>query len=319
MPINPEKGKPYKHEDYSAAIIREFMTDVIDNHPDNGNYGIGSNDVADLIENRGLKARQLFLRQIISGQLDADRADYLLRDSYHLGVQYGRYDLTRLLVTLAAASDPETGAPLLAIEEGGAHAAEGLIWARFQMFTQVYFHKTRVAYDHHIANAMRVLLAEAQADAGLAQPDAFPPPTSAENLKAYLSWTDWRVLGLLEGGRGGEHGEILRSRQHYRMVYQTPDVVEPEEALHLEKILESLGDLVLHVGRAETSWYKLDGEIRIVTDWPAPRHLVPLSRYSPAVAGMRASNKRMLYVSPERRAEAMRILETIGREGTHES
>ena len=315
MPTDPKRGKPYKHEDYSAAIIREIMRDVIEDHPINCNYGISASEIADLIENRGLKARQLFLRQIISGQLDADRADYLLRDAHHVGVEYGRYDLNRLLVTLKAVRHPETGAPMLAVDEGGAHAAEGLIWARFQMFTQVYFHKTRIAYDHHVNEAMRVMLNEAQAGTGLAEPGAFPPPTSRENLSAYLRWTDWRVLGCLEAGGGGEHGEILRRRRHYRMVYQTPNNVGPDELSRLETIRSALGDLVLHVGRAEASWYKAEGEILIATDWPAPRNVVPLSVYSTAVAGLRASNKRMLYVAAEKKSEARAILDRLGKGG----
>jgi HD superfamily phosphohydrolase len=50
------------------------------------------------------------------------------------------YDLKRLLVTLTISEHPETGAPLIAVEEGGLHAAEALIIARYLMFTQVYFH-----------------------------------------------------------------------------------------------------------------------------------------------------------------------------------
>ncbi len=72
-----------------------------------------------------------------------------------LGVNYGNYDLNRLLVTLTVSKHPETQAPLIAIKEGGMHAAEALIIARYLMFTQVYFHHTRRAYDYHIAEAMK--------------------------------------------------------------------------------------------------------------------------------------------------------------------
>ena len=101
-------------------------------------------------------------------QLDADRADYLLRDSHHIGVAYGKYDLARLLSTLTIIIDPDTEAPVLAVEEGGWHAAEAFILARYMMFTQVYFHKTRRAYDRHITETMRNLLGSGKsAQAGL--------------------------------------------------------------------------------------------------------------------------------------------------------
>jgi hypothetical protein len=53
----------------------------------------------------------------------------LLRDSYHIGVAYGHYDLRRLIVSLVVGVH-ETGDPVLAINQGGWHAAESLIIAR---------------------------------------------------------------------------------------------------------------------------------------------------------------------------------------------
>ena len=68
--------------------------------------------------------------------------DYLLRDAYHAGVQYGRYDLDRVIYTLRLCPDPETEDHHIGVEEDGVHAVEGLLIARFMMFTQLYFHKT---------------------------------------------------------------------------------------------------------------------------------------------------------------------------------
>lgn len=309
MPTIPGTAKRYKHEHYSAALIREMMSDVIDAHPMNENIGISVNDVATLIEGNLTNQRRLFLRQFVSGQLDADRADYLLRDSYHIGVEYGRYDLDRLLVSMTAERDPETGAPVLAIEEGGWHTAEAVIWARYQMFTQVYFHKTRVAYDFHVTHALQELLRHAQRASGLEQEGAFPPPTNEQNLRLYLGWTDWRALGMLEAGLGGEHGEILRTRSHFRRVYETPDVASTEEVEKLEALRDALGDLVAFVGKAESSWYKLQGQILVAMERPYPHQLIPLSEMSTAVSGLTASNKRLLYVPFERQDDAVRIVQ----------
>ena len=144
--------------------------------------------------------------------MDADRMDYLLRDAYHTGVQYGRFDLPRLVNTVCAIraeGEENVSAPRLGILEGGVHGAEGLVLARYFMFTQVYFHKTRVAFDIHLRHALKELLPGS----------VFPKPIPVE-LDEYLAWDDWRVLGLIAEGRGGEHGRRLAGRDHFRKVYR---------------------------------------------------------------------------------------------------
>lgn len=305
MPLDPSTGKPYKHEQYSAAIIRELLRGVINDHRANESFSITADEVAELIEgNARLKQRRLFWRQLITSQLDADRADYLLRDSHHLGVHYGRYDLERIIVSLTAVRDPDTDDPILAIEEGGWHAAEALVWARYQMFTQVYFHKTRVAYDHHVAKAMGEVLKAAQ-EAGGSPDGRFPPPTDAESLRAYLEWTDWRVLGMLEAGHGGEHGDILLQRRHHRLVHQTPELPGEREEEFLLRVSEALGDLLVHVGKPETSWYKSVGEIQIARPESARPATIPLSSLSRPIQQLGKLNRQFLY-APFERAEAAR-------------
>jgi len=151
-------GVQLEHEDYSAAIIRTVLREVIDSHPDSDNYRIKAKDVADLLEGKSDAGRSLIWRELITGQLDADRIDYLLRDSLHAGVDYGRFDWRRLIRCLVFVQPGAGQAPRLGVTEGGLHAAEGLVLARYFMFTQVYFHKTRVAYDHHLKQAMLTIL-----------------------------------------------------------------------------------------------------------------------------------------------------------------
>src|SRR3982074_1178103 len=83
---------------------------------------------------------------------------YLLRDSHHIGVHYGRFDFRRLISSVIAIRGEANESPRLGIEEGGWHAAEALVLARYFMFTQIYFHKTRVAYDWHMREALKVML-----------------------------------------------------------------------------------------------------------------------------------------------------------------
>lgn len=71
---------------------------------------------------------------LVSSQLDADRMDYLLRDAYFTGVNYGTFDLERILRVMR----PFQGH--IVVKESGMHAVEDYLMSRYQMYWQVYFH-----------------------------------------------------------------------------------------------------------------------------------------------------------------------------------
>ena len=116
--------------------------------------GIGLEEVGTLLAGRVTPERR-FLAQMISGELDVDKMDYLLRDSLFCGVRYGVYDLDRLVDTLVAVDDPRSGETTLGVEAGGVHAVEALILARYYMFTQVYFNVTGKALENHLTEWLR--------------------------------------------------------------------------------------------------------------------------------------------------------------------
>ena len=95
---------------------------------------------------------------IIDNNFGADRMDYLLRDSHHIGVAYGKFDHYRLidclrfLVTDEADNADSNVAPELGIEQGGIHAVETLNLARYYMYKQVYLHAVRRIYDIHLTD-----------------------------------------------------------------------------------------------------------------------------------------------------------------------
>ncbi len=158
MPINSQTSKQYKHEDYTVAIIKEYLRETIENHQSNS-YKILSEEIVALIEgNAKILGKISFWKCLISSQLDADRGDYLLRDSYHIGVKYGVYDYARLINTLALGVESESDDVVLGVWEGGWHTAESFVIARYQMFTQVVFHKTRRAFDYHLKEAIKEVL-----------------------------------------------------------------------------------------------------------------------------------------------------------------
>jgi HD superfamily phosphohydrolase len=284
-----DHNERYAHEDYSVAIIRSELRSAIEDHDLNANYGLRAEDVAALIEGKLAKSQPIFWRDLITGQMDADRMDYLLRDAYHAGVEYGRFDLKRIIATIRAIGSREGHTTQIGVSRGGWHAAEGLVLARYFMFTQVYFHKTRVAYDIHLREALKELLPNRQ----------FPSPKGAA-LEKYLQWDDWKVLGMLANGKGGPHGARLRVRNHYRRVYETPEIARKKDSELLERVKRSLGRLVVAEVPASKSWYKTGpADIPVIDDHNAA-DVKPLSKYSSVVRGLEANNQVFLYVAPEK-------------------
>jgi HD superfamily phosphohydrolase len=294
-------GKKYKHESYSAAIVRTELRSAIEDHPLNEtNYGFKAEDVAALLEGSTSAKQRLFWRDLIDGQMDADRMDYLLRDSFHAGVQYGKFDLNRLVNTVRAIPGTLGRGPRFGISEGGCHAAEGLVLARYFMFTQVYFHKTRVAFDIHLKGALQELLPSHQ----------FPNPTG-EHLKEFLLWDDWRVLGLLASGQGGEHGSRLANRNHYRLAYHSPEISTEADFCVLENVKAALRSLIAAEEESSKSWYKTGPpDIPVVSDVDS-QTVLPLSRYSNVVLNMKPTNQMFLYVRPEDAEKANEIVKGV--------
>jgi HD superfamily phosphohydrolase len=211
MPFNDKLNRPYKHEDYSSTIITGPLRAAIEDHQTNkSNYKISADEVAALLEgNVSILEGKLFWKVIISSQLDADRGDYLLRDSHHIGVKYGIYDYARLLNTLALGIDPETSELILGVHEDGWHVAESLVIARYQMFTQVYFHKTRRAYDNHLKEALGKTLEHGR----------FPLP---EELDDFLDFDDMRVLPEVKLHNSDFNCKALLDRTHDQRQLELP-------------------------------------------------------------------------------------------------
>jgi uncharacterized protein len=92
------------------------------------------------------------LKDIVSGPIDADKQDYLLRDSYFCGVKYGLYDLDRLIEILRISDDGSDR--YLAITADGDHVLEQFVLAKYYMTTQVYRHKIRLISDAMIERAL---------------------------------------------------------------------------------------------------------------------------------------------------------------------
>lgn len=310
MPFKSPGGKRYKHEDYSAGLIQHLLADVIDGHPLN-HMKVTAEEICNFLKNDHLPAQTLFWRPLITGQMDADRADYLLRDSHHAGVAYGHYDLNRLIATLRVVRDRETGDLMIGVEKGGVQAVEGLILARYMMFVQVYFHHTRRAYDRHVTKMLRFLL-EREYGEQSGQRGTFPPPTNRANLESYFGWNDARVWRAIDTDAAGPDGMLIRTRRHDRRVHETSLFPNTKDVDRLyEDVLPQVKDWGAWIDKADSSWYKFEksADIRIATsDEGVDLSPVPLSTRSSLIQALEEVTQRRVYVPLEYKEKANKLL-----------
>ena len=130
----------HSHEEYTAKIIlgntelNAILRNVSEKLPQ---------DIVSIIQHTH---ENDILNQIVSGQLDADRMDYLLRDSYFTATSYGQFDLERILRTMRVRKTNE-GRKVIVVKYTGIHSVEDYIMARYQMYWQVYYHPVARSYE----------------------------------------------------------------------------------------------------------------------------------------------------------------------------
>ena len=152
---------------------------------------------------------------IVSDTFGTDRIDYLLRDSHHLGVGYGKFDHFRLIETmriLPKSRESETDhsdEPMLGVERGGLHGAEALLIARYFMFSQVYYHLVRRIYDSHLIDFLSAWLG-----------GYFPT-----DIEQHSKYRDTEVIYALREASldptkpGHEWAKRIATRDHFRLIY----------------------------------------------------------------------------------------------------
>jgi HD superfamily phosphohydrolase len=174
-PLKEINGKDATHEAITHRILQEDeeITSIL---------GEAAEEVVTILS----EDRNGLLHQIISGNIDADKLDYLRRDSYHTGVAYGNFDLERVLYTLRKTVSRQRED--LTIHEKGIDAVESFRLARFLMYAQVYYHHTNVVANGMLQRAIKVAIRDRVVDAKTIQigRDDF--------LERYLALDDARLL-----------------------------------------------------------------------------------------------------------------------------
>jgi len=185
------------HEDMTTWVIRESeLRDVIN--------GLGYDP--DLIGKLAVgvlnKPGKAFIDQMIRSAVDVDKLDFVVRDTYHTGAEYGYVDIFRVIHMLDILDEN------LAIDLGALSALESFILARIESFKSIYFHRVGRAAQIMIAAAME----EAKDELGLVD---FQSPAEYLTLNDYTTWT---MLKACE--RSKSIMENLERRKLLKLVYE---------------------------------------------------------------------------------------------------
>ena len=117
------------------------------------------------------------LQGLVSGSLDLDKQEYLRRDARFCGVPYGEVDVDRLLLGMTLLQDPESGRWEVGVHEKAVAALESLLFAKYQMFRNVYWH-----HAVRSATALYKRIVEESVRSGLLEGDELIGPTDEELL-----------------------------------------------------------------------------------------------------------------------------------------
>ena len=175
-----------EHEHYSVRVAHEVLSSV-----DLDAAGLDRRDVIGIMETTEVRPSDTFCRHaltfwqfiageqaesgsltrdniprlvmgllssIVSGEIDADRADYMLRDGFHSSVTIGGLNLDHLVTNFRFGWDAEEPWLGLAITQKGLGALEDFVYSRYQMYRKVYAHKTALGFDWLLREAINEVL-----------------------------------------------------------------------------------------------------------------------------------------------------------------
>lgn len=190
------------HEELTSKLIKESqLGDILSEM-------FSVNDILKIINGEGP------LGQIISGDLDVDRMDYLLRDSYYTGVAYGVIDVERLIYNMKL----DDG---LLLRSKGVQAAESMLLARYFMYPSVYQHHTTRIVNSMFRRCLKKLIEK-----------------KIINGNEIYKYDDTDIISAARSQEGYIHDIISRldTRQLYKRVYslKLDETIHPQSIFKLE-------------------------------------------------------------------------------------
>jgi len=194
------------HEDVTEWIIRKGdLGDLLEDG------GVSRDRIANLVRGRRKTKTDAVVSGIVAGQVDADKMDYLIRDSFYCGVNYGLVDIHRLINSLEVSEDG-----LMEFDIAARGALEAFLVARYEMFLNVYYHKTVRSVEVLLVKLMHVA-------------DDLLGLTSFSTPEEFLALDDMSLISRLRGINPSESDEaketaelvqMLDSRIFYKSVFE---------------------------------------------------------------------------------------------------
>jgi HD superfamily phosphohydrolase len=186
------------HEDLTKRVIKETgIKDILQK------YGFSPKNIADLAIGRS-KKDPVFMNEIVGGGLSVDIMDYVLRDAYFTGVEYGKIDVNRLLNSFDICEKDGH----LALDHSAVYSLEAMMISRYEMFKAVYFHKT--------VRASEIMMIRA-----LSLADDILDFSNFEDIKDLINMDDESILYKILGSddlRLQESQELIKDVQDRKLV-----------------------------------------------------------------------------------------------------
>jgi len=140
-----KQGK--NHEDVTEwLVLKSEVGEILENE------GVSKKRIANLVRGRRTRKYDGVVSGIVAGQVDSDKMDYLIRDSFYCGVNYGLVDIHRLIDSLDVSSDYE-----LYFDIAARGALEAFLVARYEMFLNVYYHNFKTPEEFLILDDMSLV------------------------------------------------------------------------------------------------------------------------------------------------------------------
>ncbi|MBS7615778.1 HD domain-containing protein [Candidatus Bathyarchaeota archaeon] len=226
------------HEDVTYWIIRNSeLKDVV------GALGYKAEEVAELAVGSFRKNGKTFLNQIIQSSIDVDKLDFVVRDTYHTGAEYGFVDVFRLIQTFDVLDGN------LAVDIGALSTLESFIIARIESFKSIYFHRVGRAAQIMLATALE----KADEELGL---------SSFKNPEEYLAMDDYTVWTMLKNCK--KSSQIIRNLERRRMLkcaYEQTFYVKDKTVSNIfsaEEFRNQIRDRIAKNAKVETETIMID-------------------------------------------------------------
>jgi HD superfamily phosphohydrolase len=303
------------HEDYTLKIVLDSSLGLLIESQFNDSDGILARDVAELIVGATWQEPSTrfrhggvdytpALRQIVSSECDADRMDYLQRDSFYSGVNYGKFDADWLIDNVVAVE--VDGDVLLGIRGRAIFSFEDFLLSRYHMFATVYLHYTPVIFEKMLSRYF-----ETCKEAGHSE---FDLPADIER---YTALDDMDLIVTLRKSKNPWARRIverkpfilLDEKNEGHQTARATSVPQPELIARLQ------GAGIEHIATTSKSVLsKYFGDenkkpIYVVDGNEAP---IPLEDYTPLYSRYQKPAKLLrVFVDPDRRVEARAILQSL--------